>query len=73
MRKLKRSIARARMLAAGVGNVNKKMHLKDNDGVPNWRKALRPEGEKAQISQAQKIKRAKEFAHRKIRKVEKTA
>ena len=40
LRKYKRQIAKARMAAAGVGNVNKKMHIKDSDGVPNWRKAL---------------------------------
>lgn len=44
LRKQKREIARARLTAMGVGNVNRKMSLKndpkDRDELPNWKKAL---------------------------------
>ena len=44
MRKYLRRIAKARMAAMGVGNVNRKMRLKkdpkDRDELPNWKKAL---------------------------------
>lgn len=39
IRSIKRQIAKARMAATGVGNVNRKLHLK-KDGVPNWKRAL---------------------------------
>ena len=73
LRKYKRQIAKARMAAAGVGNVNKKMHIKDSDGVPNWRKALTKKGEKAQIEQAWKVSRARQLAKRKFRRIDRTA
>ena len=69
LRRIKRQIAKARMTAAGVGNVNKKMRLVGEDGVANWRKALTPAGERAQKAQAQRIKRAKQFSRRKLREV----
>ena len=68
LRRIKRQIAKARMTAAGVGNVNKKMRLVGEDGVANWRKALTPAGEKAQKAKAQKIKRARN-PRRKLREV----
>ena len=40
MRKYLRQIAKARLHAMGVGNVNRKMSLTGPDGVKNWRKAL---------------------------------
>ena len=39
IRSVKRQIAKARLSAMGVGNVNKKMKLK-KDGVQNWKKTL---------------------------------
>lgn len=68
LRRIKRQIAKARMAAAGVGNVNKKMRLVGEDGVANWRKALTPAGEKVQKAQAQRIKRARNH-RRKLREV----
>ena len=49
LRKYKRQIAKDVMTTAGVGNVNRKMKLKGEDGVPNWRKALTKQAETAQI------------------------
>lgn len=40
MRKYLRQIAKARLTAMGVGNVNRGLRKKDSDGVPNWKKAL---------------------------------
>ena len=68
LRRIKRQMVKARMTAAGVGNVNKKMRLVGADGVPNWRKALTPAGEKAQKAQAQRIKRVK-HPRRKLKEV----
>ena len=39
LRNVKRQIAKARMMATGVGNVNKKLRLKKG-GIPNWKRAL---------------------------------
>ena len=39
LRKYKRSIAKARLKAASVGNVNRKLS-KVRDGIPMWRMAL---------------------------------
>ena len=39
IRSIKRQIAKARMSATGVGNVNRKLSLK-RDGIPNWKRAL---------------------------------
>lgn len=39
MRKYKRQIAKAHLLAVGVGNVNRKMS-EEKDGVKVWRLAL---------------------------------
>lgn len=39
LRNVKRQIAKARMAATGVGNVNKKLSLK-KDNIPNWKRAL---------------------------------
>lgn len=51
LRKYKRQIAKGRMTAAGVGNVNKKMHIADEKGVVNWRKALGKDAERPQMRQ----------------------
>lgn len=61
----------------GVGNVNKRMSRKSEDGQPNWKRALFGEsGEaahKAQMMTGRKIKQAdearKSMKKRKIRKV----
>ena len=68
LRRIKRQMAKARMTAAGVGNVNRKLRLVGEDGVANWRKALTPAGEKAQKAQAQRIKRARN-PRRKLKEV----
>ena len=48
LRRIKRQIAKARLSAMGVGNVNKKMRLKKEDGLQNWKRALYGEtGEEA--------------------------
>ena len=73
LRKYKRQIAKARMAAAGVGNVNKKMHIRRGDCSANWRFALTKEGEKAQLVQAAQIIKARQFAKRKIRRIDRTA
>ena len=39
LRSIKRQIAKARMMATGVGNVNKKLRLVKG-GMPNWKRAL---------------------------------
>lgn len=58
MRKYRRQIAKARLKAMGVGNVNRQMH-REQDGVRNWRRALTGEtgqaAEKAQIMAGLKI------------------
>ncbi len=58
MRKYRRQIAKARLKAMGVGNVNRQMH-REQDGVKNWRRALTGEtgqaAEKAQIMAGLKI------------------
>ena len=46
MRKYKRQIARERMTAQGIGNVNRGFSRRDAEGVPNWRKALQGESGK---------------------------
>ena len=75
LRRIKRQMAKARMTAAGVGNVNKKLRLVGADGVQNWRKALTKKGEKAQLEQARKIKERKMIEKtmktRKLRRIEK--
>ena len=76
LRKYKRQIAKARMAAAGVGNVNRAMRRKHNMlDIPNWRRALTKEGEKAQLEQARKIKERKMIEKtmktRKLRRIEK--
>ena len=54
LRKYKRQIEKARMTAAGVGNVNKKMHIADENGVVNWRKALGKAAERDQMNRAKR-------------------
>lgn len=66
MRKYKRQLAKAFMNDAGVGNVNRKMHIL-RGGVPLWRRALE---EHARICRNVKPSVAKR-AVRKIRKAAK--
>ena len=57
MRKYERQIAKARLRALGVGNVNRQMH-REQDGQKNWRRALTGEtgvaALKAQIMEGMK-------------------
>jgi hypothetical protein len=77
LRRIKRQIAKARLSAMGVGNVNKKMRLKKEDGLQNWKRALYGEtGEEAHKVQMNlgKLMKAKKqgrdvVARRKVRKV----
>ena len=67
MRELKRQIAKARLAAMGVGNVNKRTSIQ-RSGVPLWRRVitgdLADRGSAAQRS-------AKIVKSRKLRRVEK--
>ena len=72
MRKYKRAIAKARLAAMGVGNVNRKMSVK-MDGVPGWRRALYGESGKAahraQMNLGKLLKAKKHPPRRVLRKV----
>lgn len=73
MRKLIRSIAKARLKCMGVGNINKKI-AKRKDNVPLWRAVTEGESgrkaEQVQINYGLMMKAKKEgTAVRKIRKV----
>lgn len=76
LRNVKRQIAKARMAATGVGNVNKKLSLK-KDNIPNWKRALYgqtgEQAHKAQMNLGRLLKaqeQGKEVrAKRKIKKV----
>lgn len=77
LRRIKRQIAKARLSAMGVGNVNKKMRLKKEDGLQNWKRALYgetgEEAHKAQMNLGKLMKAKKQgrdvVARRKVRKV----
>lgn len=76
IRSVKRQIAKARLQAMGVGNVNKKMRLKKAN-TPNWKLALYgktgEDAHRAQMNLGQLIKaKAKSKAvlnRRKVKKV----
>ena len=76
LRGYKRQIAKARMMATGVGNVNSKLSLV-KDGVPNWKRALYgktgEQAHKAQMNLGRLIKARDEsrktIAKRKLKKV----
>lgn len=62
MRKYLRQIAKARMKALGVGNINQKMSRRNEEGLPMWRAFITGEyakaGRDAQIGSAnRKVKR----------------
>ena len=65
MLKYLRGIAKARMKAMGIGNVNRKMSLK-KDGVPNWKIALYgktgKDAERAQMNYGTLVKAAKKVS-----------
>ena len=63
LRKYKREIARQNMIAAGVGNVNRKMSRRNRDGIPFWRGVLE------ELRNAPK-RATKNTTNRKIRRVE---
>ena len=77
LRRIKRQIAKARLSAMGVGNVNKKMRLKKEDGLQNWKRALYgktgEEANKVQMNLGKLMKAKKQgrdvVARRKVRKV----
>ena len=58
VRKYKRTIAKARLTAAGIGNVNRKLS-QEQDGKKNWKRALTGEtgraAERAQMVAGLKI------------------
>lgn len=80
LRRIKRQIAKARLAAIGVGNVNRKMAKKkdpkDRNELPNWKKALYGKtGEEAHRVQMNlgKLKKAKKKdakVRRTVRKVQ---
>lgn len=72
LRKYKRQIAKNRMAIDVVRKVGKKMHLVGPDGVPNWRRALLRDAEKARLARIIANKNAKRKTHR-IRKIEGSA
>ena len=63
LRKYKRSIAKARLTAASVGNVNRKLS-RVRDGIPMWRMALTGDSgrklERVQMNYGKLIKARKE-------------
>ena len=73
LRSYKRQIAKARLTAAGVGNVNSKLATKNADGLPNWKKALYGESgqaaEKALIMAGRKKVNKRIVSRRKLKKV----
>ena len=84
LRSIKRQIAKARLTAMGVGNVNRKLARKrtkdgkqDMTELPNWKKALYgktgAEAAKAQAADGQRRKQkaeaAKSMKARKVKKV----
>lgn len=78
IRSVKKQIAKARMAAGGVGNINSKMSMKYSRGVPGWRRATEgntgEEARRVQMNLGRLIKAKDEakktIAKRKIRKVE---
>lgn len=76
LRSIKRQIAKARMAATGVGNVNSKLAL-EKDGAPNWKRALYgktgEQAHRAQMNLGRLIKARdnsrKTIAKRRIKKV----
>ena len=81
IRRIKRQIAKARLQAMGVGNINSKMSKKkdpkDRDEMPNWKKALYgktgSEAHRVQMNLGRlkkaKDKAKKEVSRRKIKRV----
>ena len=84
LRSIKRQIAKARLAAMGVGNVNRKLARKrgkdgkqDKTETPNWKKALYgktgAEAERAQMIEGRRLKQkaaaAKSIKVRKVKKV----
>ena len=63
LRKYKREIARQNMIAAGVGNVNRKMSKRNRDGLPFWRGVL-------EVLRNAPKRATKNTINRKIRRVE---
>ena len=77
MRKYLRAIAKARLTAMGVGNVNKKLATRKGGELPNWKKSLYGEtgmaAERAQMNLGKLIKAQKQGnqirGRRRIKKV----
>ena len=77
LRTVERQIAKARLTIMGVGNVNKKLARRGEDGIPNWKRALFGKtGEEAARAQANhgRLLKAKEQgravrSRRKVKKV----
>ena len=67
MRKYQRRVAEARMKIVGFEHIHKNFSVKNADGVPNWRIALKDKkAERAQRANGIKAKR-------KVKKIERTA
>lgn len=73
LRSEKRQIARARMKAMGLGNVNKKFSLTNHEGRKNWRVALYgktgADAHRAQMNLGQLLKAKKHPPKRVLKKV----
>lgn len=78
IRTVERQIAKARMTIMGVGNVNRKLSLKNHEGRKNWRVALfgktGEDAHRAQMNHGRLLKAKAQgqavIKKRKIRKVE---
>lgn len=72
IRSAKRSVAKGRLAAMGVGQINRKLHRK-KDNVPLWRAVTEGESgkdaERIQLNKGKLIKARKEQRRRVIRKV----
>lgn len=63
MRKYLLQIAKERLKALGVGNVNKKLARKNKDGVPLWRAVLTGEFAKDGRDALKKARKIRRLAH----------
>lgn len=64
MRQHQRQIAKARMAALGIDRINRKLKIRNPDGVQNWRRILT--GDIAEAAERAQIGRK---AKRKIRRI----
>lgn len=70
MRKHQRQIAKARMAALGIDRINRKLKIRNPDGVQNWRRILTGDiAEAAERAQIGKQKRRRDCSGRISRKL----